>query len=269
SRRRHTRFSRDWSSDVCSSDLLWWQMHRIIAECRPTWVVGENVPGLLSSRGGADFETIIRSLTELGYGVAWAVLDAQYFGVAQRRRRVFIVGHSGGQPRPEILALGEGVFGHPEPSRETGRRTASALAARTRGGGELGTNELDGGLIAFNWQTGGDGRLSPRSTHTDALHAGQTPAVAIQETQSGVREYDTASTIRSEAPGSQQGGTLLRHGFHVRRLTPLEAERLQGFPDHWTAVPGNSDTQRYRQLGNAVAVPVVEWILGNIVKAAP
>lgn len=289
---------------------LWWQMHRIIAQLRPTWVVGENVPGLLSSRGGADFETIIRSLTELGYGVAWAVLDAQYFGVAQRRRRVFIVGHSGGVPRPEILALSEGLYGHPAPSREAGKRTAPALAARTRGGGELETHtELDGGLIAFNWQTGSHGMLSPRSTHTDALHAGQTPAIAIQgttvgrsddagprgsgylddgsmftpetvsphavatsavavqESQAGVREYDTAGTIRSEAPGSQQGGSLLRHGFRVRRLTPLECERLQGFPDYWTAVPGNSDTQRYRQLGNAVAVPVVEWILGNIVKA--
>src|SRR5690606_6966285 len=116
---------------------LWWQMHRIVAQLRPTWIVGENVPGLLSSRGGADFETIVRSLTELGYGVAWAVLDAQYFGVAQRRRRVFIVGHSGGVPRPEILALSEGLYGHPEPSRETGRRTSPILAARTRSGGEL------------------------------------------------------------------------------------------------------------------------------------
>src|SRR5690606_13994105 len=128
---------------------LWWEMDRLIGELRPTWVVGENVPGLLSSRGGADFETIIRSLTERGYGVAWAVLDAQYFGVAQRRRRVFIVGHSGGIPRPEILALGEGMYGHPAPSREAGQETAPTLASRTRGGGGLGTDtELDGGLIS-------------------------------------------------------------------------------------------------------------------------
>src|SRR5690606_3482765 len=110
--------------------------------------------------------------------------DAQYFGVAQRRRRVFIVGHSGGQPRPEILALGQGLFGHPAPSRETRERTAHNPAARTRSGSELGTDtELDGGLISFNWQTGGDGMLSPRSTHTDALHAGQTPAVAFAQNQ--------------------------------------------------------------------------------------
>lgn len=259
---------------------LWWQMHRIVAQLRPTWIVGENVPGLLSSRGGADFETIIRSLTELGYGVAWAVLDAQYFGVAQRRRRVFIVGHSGGVPRPEILAISEGLYGHPAPSRETGERTAPTLAARTRSGGGLGTDvELDGGLIAFNWKAAGSkAMLSPRSTHTDALHAEQTPAIAIQGTTVGRSDH-----AGPDGPGYCNDGsmftleTISPHAVAVaendrptvRRLTPLECERLQGFPDHWTAVPGNSDTQRYRQLGNAVAVPVVEWILGNIVKAAP
>lgn len=72
---------------------LWWQYHRLIRLLRPTWVVGENVAGLISSRGGRDFETIIRSLTDIGYGMVWSVLDAQYFGVAQRRRRVFLVGH--------------------------------------------------------------------------------------------------------------------------------------------------------------------------------
>src|SRR5690606_27665622 len=81
---------------------------------------------------------------------------------------------------------GEGLYGHPAPSRETGERIAPTLAARTRSGGGLGTDvELDGGLIAFDWQTGGDGMLSPRSTHTDALHAGQTPAIAIQGTTVG------------------------------------------------------------------------------------
>jgi DNA (cytosine-5)-methyltransferase 1 len=100
---------------------LWWEMHRIVAECRPTWVIGENVPGLLSSNGGRDFLAIVGSLVQLGYGVTWATLDSQYFGVAQRRRRLFIVGHSGGVPRPEILAISEGLRGHPAPSREAGQ----------------------------------------------------------------------------------------------------------------------------------------------------
>src|SRR5690606_27219539 len=184
---------------------LWWEYHRLIADLRPTWVVGENVPGLLSSRGGADFETIIRSLTELGYGVAWAVLDAQFFGVAQRRRRVFIVGHSGALPRPEILALGQGVFGHPAPSRETGERTAPTLASRTRGGGFPGTDEaIDGAVVVFNWQSGQD-QLSVRSTHTDALHVGQTPAVAFAQNQRGeVRDLDDLAGALHAEPGMKQ-----------------------------------------------------------------
>src|SRR5690606_24775514 len=230
------------------------------------------------------------------------VLDAQWFGVAQRRRRVFIVGHSGGQPRPEILALAQSVCGDSPPSRETGERTAPTLAARTRSGGGLGTDtELDGRLISFNWQTGGNGMLSPRPTHTDALHVGQTPAVAFPVMAAGAGGANGAGISDAGSPmfaldttgaqaiafaqdqrdelrdlGDVAGGLQAEPGMKqqtyvtrptVRRLTPLECERLQGFPDHWTAVPGNSDTQRYKQLGNAVAVPVVEWILGNIVKA--
>src|SRR5690606_26488352 len=166
---------------------LWWQMHRIVAECRPTWVVGENVHVLTTSRHQDSLRTIIGSLVDLGYGVVWRVLDARWFGVAQRRRRVFIVGHSGGQPRPEVLALAQSVCGDSPPSRGTGARTAPSLAARTRSGGELGTHvELDGEPIAFNWKAAGSkAMLSPRSTHTDALHTGQMPAVAFAQNQRG------------------------------------------------------------------------------------
>lgn len=282
---------------------LWWEYLRLIAEFRPTWVVGENVPGLLSSRDGADFETIVGSLTECGYGVAWAVLDAQYFGVAQRRRRVFIVGHSGGEPRPEILALSEGVFGYPEKSRETGKRVAPTLAGRTRGGGWPETDEAVDGALAFAWQAGGNNSASGayEYEHSPTLPVGQTMAV-VQNQRDEIRDLgDKAGALAAE-PGMKQQTYVLRtknlhddvrgdvwmsdlpgtlqasgampnqfdavhNGAQVRRLTPLECERLQGFPDGWTDIPGNSDTQRYRQLGNAVAVPVVEWILGNIMAA--
>lgn len=74
---------------------LWWHVVRLLAETQPRWFVGENVPGLLSSNGGRDFGAVLGSLAELGYGFAYRVLDAQHFGVPQRRRRVFIVGHLG------------------------------------------------------------------------------------------------------------------------------------------------------------------------------
>ena len=112
---------------------LWWEMLRIVADIRPTWVVGENVPGLLSSNGGRDFLSIITSLVQCGYGVTWAVLDSQHFGVAQRRRRLFIVGHSGGQPRPEVLALGEGMFWHPAPGENEGEDSSESSDASPGG----------------------------------------------------------------------------------------------------------------------------------------
>lgn len=159
---------------------LWWEMHRIIADVRPTWVVGENVPGILSSSGGSDFATILSSLVGWDvptppdgwgsagliqgrsdhYGVVFAVLDSQYAGVAQRRRRLFIVGHSGGVPRPEVLALSEGLFGHPAPSRTQGEEVAGCLGGGAAGEGGW-RNDLDTNrafpLLEVGGRTNGDG----------------------------------------------------------------------------------------------------------------
>lgn len=252
---------------------LWWQFHRLIDEIRPTWVVGENVDGLTNKRHRSSFLTITESLLELGYGVVWRVLDSQYFGVPQRRKRVFIVGHSGGKPRPEILSLAEGSTRHFEESSKAGKKvtgrprgyiadsgivralttrygtagtdltdaeaghviavakTAPPLSARASAGGGLGTDtELSGGLIAF-----------------------------AQNQRDEVREVSVAGALAAK-PGIKQQ-TFLNVPW-VRRLTPIECERLQGFPDNWTSMV--SDTQRYKQMGNAVTVPVAEWIFKNI-----
>ncbi|WP_069245483.1 DNA cytosine methyltransferase [Burkholderia pseudomultivorans] len=115
----------------------------------PRWLVWENVPGVLSSNDGRDFGTFLGGLAELGYGFAYRVLDAQFFGVAQRRRRVFVVGHLGDWRRAAaVLFERESLLGHPAPSRETRQGIAPTLSARTKGGGGLGTDfDCDGGLI--------------------------------------------------------------------------------------------------------------------------
>ncbi|MBU9406001.1 DNA cytosine methyltransferase [Burkholderia multivorans] len=115
----------------------------------PRWLVWENVPGVLSSNGGRDFGTFLGGLAELGYGFAYRVLDAQFFGVAQRRRRVFVVGHLGDWRRAAaVLFERESLLGHPAPSREARQGIAPTLSARTKGGGGLGTDfDCDGGLI--------------------------------------------------------------------------------------------------------------------------
>ena len=96
---------------------------------RPQWLVWENVPGVLSSEGGRDFAALLRGLAELGYGWAYRVLDAQYFGVAQRRRRVFVVGHLGDWHRAAaVLFERHSLSGHPAPSRQARKGTSGSVA---------------------------------------------------------------------------------------------------------------------------------------------
>lgn len=116
-----------------------------IAKCfRPRWIVWENVPGVLSSHGGRDFGSFLGALGDLGYGWAYRVLDAQWFGLAQRRKRVFVVGCLGdGASACEVLFESESVCRDNPPSRETRQGTPSAVAGRIRSGG--------GGGIPSSW----------------------------------------------------------------------------------------------------------------------
>jgi DNA (cytosine-5)-methyltransferase 1 len=307
---------------------LWSEVARLLAEFRPAWFVGENVPGLLSVDGGWDFATVIGDLASLGYGVAWRVLDAQYTGVPQRRRRVVLVGHlgdtgaasaeillepeGGGRDHPPLREAGEGVAGtlgggsgnrgwSPDTDRMAfvpvtaatltagvsgrgvsapGRRqeddvnlvtvtgpVTHALTAEGSDASEDGTGR-GAPIIAFAWQAGGNdsasGAFQDDGT-TPCLPRSQTLAVAIQDgrdmekAQNGVgigEPGDPAYTL--DTMGAQAALTP----DEVRRLTPLECERLQGFPDGWTE--GQSDAARYKQMGNSVAVPVFSWVLSRL-----
>jgi len=114
---------------------LYWEIVRLVDELSPKYLVLENVPGLLSSNGGRDMGVVVGALTDRGYGVSWRVLDAQYFGVAQRRRRVFIVGCAGdnGAASSEILALSEGLRGHLEASKPSRKDTATDAGTGANG----------------------------------------------------------------------------------------------------------------------------------------
>jgi DNA (cytosine-5)-methyltransferase 1 len=123
---------------------------RLADRLRPRWLVWENVPGVLSSGGGRDFGSFVGGLGELGYGWAYRTLDAQYFGLAQRRKRVFVVGYIGDWRRAAaVLFEPASLRGDSSPSRTAREGIAPSLAARTRSGGGLGTDfDCDGGLIA-------------------------------------------------------------------------------------------------------------------------
>ena len=201
---------------------LFFEFARLIAERRPPFVLIENVDGLLSSHQGRDFAIVIRTLAELGYGVAWRVLNSRYFAVPQSRQRVFIVGSARG-PESAGAVLLEPECGdrHAEKSRTHGTEPVSPFKVSV-GNPEQGyVKKLAHCLYAE----------SGRHTGTDWS-----------------RNYVSFPEGR------------------VRRLTPLEAERLQGFPDNWT-IPKQRpedldklDSARYHACGNAVTVNVAKWI---------
>lgn len=298
---------------------LWFEFHRVLGELEPRWVVIENVPGLLSSNGGRDFAAILSGLVELGYGVCWRVLDAQYFGVAQRRRRVFIVGHLGDGRAAQVLFERESGALDSAPSREKGQNIAGTLAADAHASGFNGQDAGRGNLIAHTLRGRGfdasedeTGRGTPLVAIPDPAYAlgtncfnGYTGGADDNDAQGGHLVFDTTQITSpgnhsNPKPGApchplaagahapavigidwQQSGDTIIDGCAclsttrvqaplepagVRRLTPRECERLQGFPDDWTI--GFSDSTRYRMLGNAVAVPCAEWIGRRIVAAA-
>lgn len=362
---------------------------RAIRDIRPRWLVWENVPGVLSQDGGRAFATLLRELAECGYSLAWRVLDAQFWRMAQRRRRVFVVGGTTAGRAAAILFEPGCVPGGSGKSKA--KREALARAAGQRPGGQ-GGGCLTPGESQAQRIYGVDGPAPSLPSRADGVGA-NTPTIAFaQNTRDEVRlvngdgqiagalaaqpgmkqqtfvamsqfgdvagtlaaRYDSSpcvdrgqnivcmtdtqppATIDAETcgalsmtmhkdppvaayavrmregkPGGGKGplvsedvsltlatgsdqtvfvnsagtdlvgalclsdekgqgsqyvsdGKLIgcsgADGWTVRRLTPLECERLQGFPDNWTAIPGAKDGPRYKAIGNSMAVPVMRWI---------
>jgi DNA (cytosine-5)-methyltransferase 1 len=283
---------------------LFWEVIRICSALSPRWILVENVTGLLSSNGGRDMGAILGALEDLGYGWTYRVLDAQFFGVPQRRRRVFIVGHLGGEPRPEVLLEPEGLQGDSPPSREEGEEVTRSLTTGSGGGRydrqprvvahtlrSRGCDASEDGtgrgtpLVAQTLTTGTGRRYDPERetilpdvTDTVRSHprpgsnsVGNIVAMNLRGREGGAMpETDDVASLRSASGGSSRSYVAFHMG--VRRLTPRECARLQGFPDdHLDVVDDRdkplSDTARYRLLGNAVAVPVAKWIGKRIMEA--
>lgn len=246
---------------------LWFEFHRIIANTLPRWVVIENVPGLLSSNEGKDFAVILRGLVECGYGVAWRILDAQYFGVAQRRRRVFIIGSLGDGRAAEILFEREGGTGDTPPRREAREdfaRTVTAGANRSHHDHTQENLVTQGAVSTLRANAG-----SPKhEADNEKLVIARSQTSRNERNDGETENFIVAPTLNSSGAGtSRPGGQGAEPGFYiafdwqqsadsniemthtlnttrtpavsgrnpgVRRLTPVECERLQGFPDGWT-----------------------------------
>jgi DNA (cytosine-5)-methyltransferase 1 len=319
---------RDWQTRVatsCSPSL------RLLADIGPDGWFGENVPGVLSSNGGEDFACLLRGLAELGYGFAYRVLDAQHFGVAQRRRRVFVVGYLGDwHPAAAVLLERSSLSGHPAPSRE---KRQGATPSPVPGVANCLTNRMHKGInttvdegqtpiielpeVMCTLRSSGAGFDRPGNASTehetyipmaqaiplDLRNAGRDPekhdemnrqgvgvgnlddpshtltsacvhgvahpmvSMAMRESGQGYWMQDEiAGTLRAEGEDrpSRPSHVIQQAAMQVRRLTPRECERLQGFPDDYTAISWRGkeapDGPRYKALGNSMAVPVMRWI---------
>lgn len=343
---------------------------------RPRYMVWENVPGAFSSNKGRDFAAVLEEAIRVaepeapdiqvpdkgwptwgGYrdvdgrwSVAWRVLDAQWWGVAQRRRRIALVADFGGTTAHEILFNTKGVHGHPETGREAGERSSERTergthesgagvgqksvfcvpindkATRFSGGGD--TRKDDGagnGLGVGNdgepsptlqsrMGTGGNqvpltyqkvaGTLSPgahagsyngqdayndmfvvsqeiapslRARANDPFRTDMAAYVARVDCRNGTENGDVNGTLQAKSNGgtSYNLNNVCRDRGIVRRLTPTECERLQGFPDGWTDIGAwtdengklhkeSSDSARYKALGNSIALPPWKWVLKRL-----
>ena len=204
---------------------LFFDIARIIKAKQPRLLLLENVKGLLSHDKGDTFRVIIATLDELGYDLQWQVLNSKNFGVPQNRERVFIIGNLRGTRRPEVFPFGD----NSKKVVELPGQCSNTLTARYYGGQANGTYVLEGKQYAQEDLMVRDGR-----DNRSCLRAGRTPEIGIA-------------------------------GQSIRRLTPTECMRLQGFPDKWCDEV--SDTQKYKCAGNAVTVNVIQEIFHSILHA--
>lgn len=267
---------------------------RVIRELRPTFAIWENVPGARSSQSGRDFAAVLRAFQECGaLDIAYRTFDAQHFNVPQRRERIFLVADFRGYRAGEILFEPQSVDRYRPSSRKAGIDIGYSL---TTGNQRLdaSSNETFIGVTAYdarnNKLTGG---VTP-TLQTQGRTVNQTPLICFdpRNTKSG----DVTPTLKSHGQGGHsatnmplvagtlRGGSAGRRfsegnygdnlipvsGYRVRRLMPVECERLMGFPDNWTRWneygAEMADTPRYRMLGNSIAVPIMEWIARRIVE---
>ena len=256
----------------------------IAEQYRAKWLVWENVPGVLSSNGGKDFGAFLGALGELGYGFAYRVLDAQYFGVPQRRKRVFVVGCLGSwRSAAAVLFESHSLQGHSAPSREEGQKPSLDIRESVKvydlHSQDSRVTELQhvSGTVTSAYGTGGGnvpiafgGQMSNVQTDNNLSQTLQAknPQAVMTARMRAFGDYvadKAAGTVK--ARDYKDATDLVAQAQAVRRLTPTECERLQGFPDNYTQIPYRKkdaencpDSPRYKAMGNSMAVPVMKWI---------
>lgn len=247
---------------------------KLVDRINPKWVLWENVPGVLSSNKGRDFGSFIGGLAECGYGFAHRVLDAQYIrtqrfpkAVPQRRRRVFVVGYLGDWRNPaKVLFDGEALSGNNPPGRKKEQKTSRKSTHRIVRSDQYVQDEVASTIAARDYKSA-----------TDLIVDTETQSVLCFEQRSPdggvprIHKEEISPTLNAMTGGNRQPCILVdgikpRNSI-IRRLTPLECERLQGFPDNYTQIPYRGKpkeecpiSKRYEACGRSMAINVMEWL---------
>ena len=258
---------------------LAFEMFRLAHEKSIPYLLFENVKGLLNHDGGRTFEIILEVLDGMGYDCQWELLDSQNFGVPQHRERIFLIGHLRGNPRPKVFPIGrasrsndetntqerkgrQGLFSNISPTLDAhyykgGNARQYVVQTESRRDKEMRTY-TEGVVPTLTAQMGtGGGNVPYVRPMLDVARVNKSPNGRLIKD-----DGDPMYTITAQDRHGVQIGD--EDGFAIRKLTPLECERLQGLPDGWTEFYDDgrrvSDSERYERCGRTITIPVVEAI---------
>ena len=245
---------------------LFFEIARFASILKPKYLFLENVKGLLNHDRGNTFKTIIGALDELGYDVEWQVFNSKNFGVPQNRERVFIVGHFRGERSRNVFPFG-GKVENVDPGLENEIKKYGTIQPNFNQSGIV--YETDG--IAPTIRAYQSGNLEPKIRVKEATKQGYAEAtigdsVNLSHPNSKTRRGRVGKQIANTLLTGESQGVIVQD-FRIRKLTPRECWRLQGFPD-WAfdkAQEVNSNSQLYKQAGNSVTVNVIEAIARELV----
>lgn len=228
---------------------LFFEFIRCLEEKKPKYFIWENVKGALSSNNGWDFARVQIEFSNAGFDFEWQVLNSKDFGVPQNRQRIFVVGHSRGTPRPQVFP----IFGTDKATNKSVKIIAHRKGYRRN------TQVFSPDGITEAMDTGqGGGR-----GHYTAIPV-LTPDRLVKR-QNG-RRFKTDGEPALTLTAQDRHGVF--DGLKIRRLTPIECEKLQGFPCNWTELDATgrkvSDSQRYKMMGNAVTTNVITEIIRKL-----
>ena len=273
---------------------LFFKTIEIIKLTKPKYFIFENVKGIFSSNKGKDFTIILQTIADIGYDGQWQLLNTRWF-LPQNRERVYFVGHIRGECRPKVFPIGEdegqvknknlnqiGTIGDKD-SEATRVYSTDGLARTIKNGGGMGakTGLYEVKSAALRTYPRNSGMSEEEKKNRGKRLEERDDDVANTITSHQLDSIVTTHALypRSSKTGKGGSGPLnkkdgtsycldtentqaVEENSNIRRLTPTETERLQGFPDNWKE--GCSDTQRYKQTGNAVSVPVVKSIMERL-----